>query len=160
MLQVKIVAVGKIREKFIQDGIREYVKRLGPYIKLSIIEVADESCPDRPIAAEEDRVKHREGERILRMLGPQDYVILLDLAGKQHTSEKMAAFIAELTLGGKSSLAFVTGGSIGVSPSVRERADFRWSFSNLTFPHALIRLMLLEQLYRCMKICAGEPYHK
>ena len=160
MLQIKIVAVGKIKEKSLQEGIREYVKRLSAYTRLTISEVADEACPDRPLAAEEERVKAREGERILRALGPQEFVILLDLGGHQLNSVEMAAYINKLALSGRSNLAFVIGGSLGVSSPVLERADFQWSFSRLTFPHALMRLVLLEQVYRCMKINAGETYHK
>lgn len=160
MLQAKVVAVGKVKEKFLQEGIKEYAKRLSSYLRLELIEVADEPCPERLSAVDEERVREKEGERILRALFPQDYVILLDLKGKEWTSPELAEFLDHLALHGRSSIAWVIGGSLGVASSVRERADFRWSFSKLTFPHLLMRVMLLEQVYRAMKISKGEPYHK
>ena len=160
MLQAKVIAVGKVKEKFLQEGIKEYAKRLSAYLRLELIEVADEPCPERLSAADEERVREKEGERILRALSPQDYVILLDLKGKEWTSPELAEFLEDLALHGRSSIAWVIGGSLGVASSVRERADFRWSFSKLTFPHLLMRVMLLEQVYRAMKISKGEPYHK
>ncbi|WP_427846196.1 23S rRNA (pseudouridine(1915)-N(3))-methyltransferase RlmH [Desulfitobacterium metallireducens] len=159
-MQAKAIAVGKVKEKYLQDGIKEYTKRLSSYLRLDIIEVADEPCPEKLSAAEEDRVREKEGERILKVLNPQDYVVLLDLKGKELTSPELANFIDELALHGRSNIAWVIGGSLGVADEVRERADFRWSFSKLTFPHQLMRMMLLEQVYRAMKISKGEPYHK
>lgn len=160
MLQVKVIAVGKIREKFLLDGIKEYTKRLSAYIRLDMMEIADEPCPERLSLADEERVKSKEGERILKGVGSQDYVILLDLKGKEFSSTSLSDYIDQLTVNGQSSIVFVIGGSLGLSESVRQRADYRWSFSQLTFPHPLIRLMLLEQIYRAMKISKGEPYHK
>lgn len=160
MLQVKVVAVGKIREKFLIEGIKEYSKRLSTYIRLEIVEIGDEPCPERLSPADEERVKGREGERILKGISPQEHVILLDLKGKELSSPGLAQYLDELALTGKSSITFVIGGSLGVSEEVRNRADFRWSFSQLTFPHPLMRLMLLEQIYRAMRISKGEPYHK
>lgn len=160
MLQAKVVAVGKVKEKFFQDGIKEYSKRLSSYLRLDIIEVADEPCPEKLSKAEEERVREKEGERILKVISPQDYVVLLDLKGKELTSPELAQFIDDLALHGRSNMAWVIGGSLGVAAAVRERADFRWSFSKLTFPHLLMRVMLLEQVYRAMKISKGEPYHK
>lgn len=160
MLQVKVVAVGKVKEKFLKEGIGEYSKRLSSYLRLDILEVTDEPCPEKLSSAEEDRVREKEGERILKVLNPHDYVVLLDLKGKELTSPQLADFIEDLALHGRSNIAWVIGGSLGVANSVRERADFRWSFSKLTFPHLLMRVMLLEQIYRAMKISKGEPYHK
>ncbi|HHY28029.1 MAG TPA: 23S rRNA (pseudouridine(1915)-N(3))-methyltransferase RlmH [Desulfitobacterium dehalogenans] len=160
MLQIKIIAVGKIREKFLVEGIKEYTKRLNAYIRLEMMEIGDEPCPERLSPADEERVKDREGERILKGIGPQEHVILLDLQGKEFTSPGFSEYIDGLALMGKSSVTFVIGGSLGVSQEVRGRADYRWSFSQLTFPHPLIRLMLLEQIYRAMRIRKGEPYHK
>lgn len=160
MLQVKVIAVGKIREKFLLDGIKEYTKRLSAYIRLDMIEIADEPCPERLSLADEERVKLKEGERILKGVGSQDYVILLDLKGKEFTSTGLSEYMDQLAVNGQSSIIFIIGGSLGVSEPVRQRADYRWSFSPLTFPHPLIRLMLLEQIYRAMKISKGEPYHK
>ncbi|MHB1405062.1 MAG: 23S rRNA (pseudouridine(1915)-N(3))-methyltransferase RlmH [Desulfitobacteriaceae bacterium] len=159
MLQIKVVAVGKVREKFLQDGIKEYQKRLGPLARLEIVEVADEPCPERLSAGEEEKLKTQEGERILRAISPQDYVILLDIEGKQLASPGVARLLEDLAMDGRSALAFVIGGSLGVSAAVKERSDIRWSFSKLTFPHQLMRLVLLEQVYRAFKISRGEPYH-
>ncbi|BAE86804.1 rRNA large subunit m3Psi methyltransferase RlmH [Desulfitobacterium hafniense DP7] len=160
MLQIKIVAVGKIRERFLMEGIKEYAKRLSAYIRLEMTEIADEPCPERLSAADEERVKDREGERLLKGIGPQEHVILLDLQGKEFTSPDFSEYMDDLALMGKSSVTFIIGGSLGVSGEVRKRADYRWSFSRLTFPHPLMRLMLLEQIYRAMRISKGEPYHK
>lgn len=160
MLQVKVIAVGKIREKFLIDGIKEYTKRLSAYVRLDMLEISDEPCPERLSTADEERVKQKEGERILKAIGSQDFVILLDLMGKEFSSRGLSEYIDQLAVNGQSSIAFIIGGSLGVADTVRQRADYRWSFSQLTFPHPLIRLMLLEQIYRAMKISKGEPYHK
>ena len=160
LLQVKIIGVGKIKENYIREGIAEYVKRLKPYLRLEIIEVPDEPCPENLSPAEEQKVKEKEGERILKALSPSDYVILLDIKGKTMDSEGFSRFLDDLALKGQSSVAFVIGGSLGVSSSLYGRADYRWSFSPLTFPHQLMRLILLEQIYRAVRISRGEPYHK
>lgn len=160
MLQIKVIAVGKIREKYLVEGIKEYSKRLSAYIRLEIMEIADEPCPERLSPADEVRVREKEGERILKAIGSQDHVILLDLKGKEFTSPGLSEYIDQLALMGQSSITFIIGGSLGISEEVKRRADYRWSFSQLTFPHPLIRLMLLEQIYRAMKISKGEPYHK
>ena len=160
MLQVTLIGVGKIREKYLNEGIKEYAKRLGGYVKLTMLEVNDEPCPERMSQAEEEKVKEKEEERILKLISPQDYVILLDLGGKGLSSPQLADLLDELALKGRSSVTFVIGGSLGVSGGIRKRADFRWSFSQLTFPHQLMRLILLEQIYRSRKISRGEAYHK
>lgn len=160
MLQIKIIAVGKIREKFLSEGINEYSKRLSAYTRLEIVVIADEPCPERLFPADEERVKVKEGERILKGIGPQDHVILLDLKGKEFSSPGLSEYLDRLALMGQSNITFIIGGSLGVSEEVRQRADFRWSFSQLTFPHPLMRVILLEQIYRAMKISKGEPYHK
>ena len=160
MLQVKILAVGKIKEKYLKEGIAEYSKRLGAYVRLEIVEVEDEPCPDRATAAEEEKIKQKEAERLLRSVSTQDYVIALDIGGKNISSPELAAILADKALSGQSSIAFVIGGSLGLAKNILRRADFRWSFSRLTFPHQLIRVMLLEQIYRACKINKGEPYHK
>lgn len=131
MIQAKVIAVGRVKEKYLRDGIKEYTKRLSSYLRLDILEVADEPCPEKLSAAEEDRVREKEGERILRVLSPQDYVVLLDLRGKELTSPKLARLMNDLALHGRSNMAWVIGGSLGVADRVRERADFRWSFSKL-----------------------------
>ncbi|MEL1134928.1 23S rRNA (pseudouridine(1915)-N(3))-methyltransferase RlmH [Desulfitobacterium sp. THU1] len=160
MLQIKVVAVGKVREKYLLEGIKEYVKRLSAYVRLEIVEIADEPCPERLSTADEERVKGKEGERILKGIGPQEHVILLDLKGKEFSSPGLSEYLDHLALIGQSNITFLIGGSLGVSEEVRQRADYRWSFSQLTFPHPLMRLILLEQIYRAMKISKGEPYHK
>lgn len=160
MLQIKIIAVGKIREKFLSEGIKEYSKRLSAYTRLEIVEIADEPCPERLSPADEERVKVKEGERILKGIGFQEHVILLDLNGKELSSPGLADYLDRQALNGQSGITFVIGGSLGVSEEVRQRADFRWSFSQLTFPHPLMRVILLEQIYRAQKISKREPYHK
>ncbi|HWQ72169.1 MAG TPA: 23S rRNA (pseudouridine(1915)-N(3))-methyltransferase RlmH [Desulfitobacteriaceae bacterium] len=159
-MQIKVVAVGKIRDIYLQDALREYSKRLSSYVRLKLIEVSDEPCPDRLSAAEEERVRNREGERILKALNNGEYTVLLDIQGKQYDSVGFAGFLDKLGLQGQSRIAFIIGGSLGVSKSVRDRSDFSWSFSRLTFPHGLMRVMLLEQLFRALKISEGETYHK
>lgn len=160
MLQIKVVAVGKIRDIYLQDALREYNKRLSSYVRLKLIEVNDEPCPDRLSAAEEERVRNREGERILKALNHGEYTVLLDIQGKQYDSVGFAGFLDKLGLQGQSKITFIIGGSLGVSKSVRDRSDFNWSFSRLTFPHGLMRVMLFEQLYRALKISEGGAYHK
>ncbi|AGA70876.1 rRNA large subunit m3Psi methyltransferase RlmH [Desulfitobacterium dichloroeliminans LMG P-21439] len=152
MLQIKVIAVGKIREKFLVDGIKEYTKRLNTSIHLEIVEIADEPCPERLSFADEERVKSKEGERILKGIGPQEHVILLDLQGKGFSSTGLSEYLDQLVLKGQYSSTFIIGGSLGVSGEVRHRADYRWSFSPLTFPHPLMRLMVLEQIYRAVII--------
>lgn len=160
MLQIKVVAVGKIRDKHWQEALREYSKRLSVYIRLNLIELTDEPCPDRLSVVEKERVKMCEGERILKVLASNEYVVLLDIQGKQYDSVGFSQFLDDLALRGRSSLTFIIGGSSGVSQTVRNRADFSWSFSKLTFPHGLMRVMLLEQIYRAVKISEGGTYHK
>lgn len=160
MLQIKVLAVGKIREKYLQDGILEYAKRLRAYVKLELVELEDEPCPERLSPAEEQQVKSREGERILRRISPQEYCILLDIQGKELDSEELAGLLDDLAVRGNSSIVFVIGGSLGLGANVYARASYRWSLSKLTFPHQIVRLMLLEQIYRANRISRGEPYHK
>lgn len=160
MLQIKIIAVGKIKEQYLQAGIKEYAKRLKSYVRLNIIEVDDEPCPEKASLAEEERIKQREAERILKAVSERDFMILLDINGKELSSTGLADLFEERALLGQSNITLVIGGSLGVSEDVRTRADLKWSFSKLTFPHQLIRLFLLEQVYRACKINKGEPYHK
>ncbi len=159
MLQIKVIAVGKIRDNHWQEAVREYSKRLSSYIRLNLVELTDEPCPDRLSIADEERVKTREGERILKALS-NEYVVLLDIQGKQYDSVGFSKFMEDLALRGRSSLVFIIGGSLGVSQAVRDRADFSWSFSKLTFTHGLMRVMLVEQIYRAVKISEGGAYHK
>ncbi|TDQ38391.1 23S rRNA (pseudouridine(1915)-N(3))-methyltransferase RlmH [Aureibacillus halotolerans] len=159
-MNISIIAVGKLKEKYLKLGIDEYLKRLTPYAKVSFIEVPDEKAPEKLSAQEEEQVKAKEGERLLAKIPADAYVFLLDLDGKQLTSEAFAQKLDELATYGQSKLAFVIGGSLGLSPDVRKRADQKLSLSKMTLPHQLARLLLVEQVYRGFKINRGEVYHK
>ncbi len=157
---IKIVCVGKIKEKATAELIQEYAKRLGAYCTLKIEEVTDEATLQNNSEALNEQVKKKEGERILGRIKEKEYVILLDLKGKMLSSEELSGKVEELFAEGKPDLTFVIGGSLGVSEEVIARADFRWQLSQLTFPHQLVRVLLLEQIYRAFKIMKHEPYHK
>ena len=148
-MKVTLITVGKIKEKYLKDAIAEYSKRLGRYCKLDIIEVADEKTPDQASEAVAESIRAKEGERIMR-----------HIAGSMLTSEELADKIDALGLSGRRSIAFVIGGSIGLGREVLKRSDFALSFSKMTFPHQLMRVILLEQVYRSYRIINGEPYHK
>jgi 23S rRNA (pseudouridine1915-N3)-methyltransferase len=159
-VHIKVVAVGKLKEKYWVQGIEEYAKRLSAYAKLQMVEVADEKAPDNMSAAEEEQVKRIEGERILGHVKPDEYVVALAIEGKLLSSEELATQLNELGTYGRSKVTFVIGGSLGLSSAVMGRADLKLSFSRMTFPHQLVRLLLVEQVYRGYKIVRGEPYHK
>ncbi|NLT94102.1 MAG: 23S rRNA (pseudouridine(1915)-N(3))-methyltransferase RlmH [Clostridia bacterium] len=159
-MNIKIIAVGKLKEKYLKEGIAEYLKRLKPYAKVEIIEVPEEKEPANASPADEIMIKNREGERILEKVKPGSYLIALAIEGKQLSSEELADKLDNLALEGKSDIAMVIGGSLGLSDKVLGRADFKLSFSKMTFPHQLMRLILMEQIYRAFKIIKGEPYHK
>ena len=159
-MKITVIAVGKIKEKYLKDALAEYSKRLRRYCKLEIIEVADEKTPDQASEAAEDLIRAKEGERILKHIRDDMYVITLEIEGKMLTSEEFADKIETLGVQGKSSIAFVIGGSIGLGKEVLKRSDFALSFSKMTFPHQLMRVVLLEQVYRGYRIMNGEPYHK
>lgn len=159
-MKITIVTVGKIKEKYLKEAIAEYSKRLRAYCDLKIVEVADEKTPDQASQAVEDGIRSKEGERILKQLKDEMYVITLEISGEMLTSEKLAEKIEHLGIQGKSSIAFVIGGSIGLGKDVLRRSDYALSFSKMTFPHQLMRVILLEQIYRSFKIQRGEPYHK
>lgn len=159
-MNISIITVGKLKEKYLKQGIDEYVKRLSAYAKMDIIEVADEKAPEVLSDAEMIQVKEKEGERILSKIGQDTYVIALAINGKMKSSEALAADIDKLATYGKSKLAFIIGGSLGLSDTVLNRADEKLSFSNMTFPHQLMRLILVEQIYRSFRINRNEPYHK
>ncbi|HIZ13953.1 MAG TPA: 23S rRNA (pseudouridine(1915)-N(3))-methyltransferase RlmH [Candidatus Mediterraneibacter stercorigallinarum] len=159
-MKISVIAVGKIKEKYLKDAITEYSKRLSRYCKLEIIEVADEKTPDQASEAVEDAIRAKEGERLLKHIRDDMYVITLEIGGKMLTSEEFAEKIETLGVQGKSSIAFVIGGSIGLGKEVLNRSDFALSFSKMTFPHQLMRVVLLEQVYRGYRIVNGEPYHK
>ncbi len=159
-MKITIVCVGKIKEKFYTDAIVEYSKRLSRYCKLEIKEVADEKTPDGIGEAAEEQIRKAEGDRILKAIPEGAYVILLAINGRMLTSPELSEEIEKLTVRGVSNIAFVIGGSLGTSKEVYSRADAELSFSKMTFPHQLMRVVLLEQIYRSFKISAGEPYHK
>lgn len=159
-MNIQIVAVGKLKERYLVQGIAEYAKRLGAYAKLAIVEVPDEKAPETMSAAEEENVRRREGERILAALREDAYVVALAIDGEMWASEQLAAKLADLATYGRSQVAFVVGGSLGLSPEVIRRADMRLSFGRMTLPHQLMRLVLVEQIYRAFKINRGEPYHR
>jgi len=159
-VNITIVSVGKLKEKYLKMGIDEYVKRLGSYAKMELIEVPDEKAPEQLSDAEMEIVKKKEGERILAKLSPDTNVIALAINGKMKTSEEMAADIESLMTYGKSKIAFVIGGSLGLHDDVLKRADEKQSFGKMTLPHQLMKLVLIEQIYRSFRIMKGEPYHK
>ena len=159
-MKITIISVGKIKEKYLKDAIAEYAKRLGKYCRLEIIEVADEKTPDQVSETVEEGIRAKEAERILKNIKDDMYVITLEIQGKMLTSEELADKIETLGIQGKSSIAFVIGGSIGLGKAVLDRSDFALSFSRMTFPHQLMRVILLEQIYRGFRIINGEPYHK
>jgi len=159
-MNVSIICVGKIKEKFYREAIGEYSKRLSRYCKLDIVEVADEKTPDNASTKEELQIKDKEGESILKNIRDNVYVIAMDIKGEMSTSELLAGKIKDLGISGDSNITFVIGGSLGLAKKVLDRADYRLSFSRMTFPHQLFRVMILEQVYRGFRINAGEPYHK
>ena len=159
-MNITIISVGKIKEKFLKSAIDEYSKRLSRYCKLNIIEVPDEKTPDNASEKEELIIKEKEGDAILKKIRDNMYVIALDLNGKHITSEELAGKLSDLSVQGKSNIAFVIGGSLGIAPQVLSRANYKLCFSKMTFPHQLFRVMLLEQIYRGFRINSGEPYHK
>ena len=159
-MKVTILCVGKIKEKFYRDAVEEYRKRLGRYCKLEVVETADERTPDGAGAALETQIKDKEGNRLLSKIKDTDYVIALAIDGKMRDSVELAEHLEQLGVQGKSHLVFVIGGSLGLSAAVLRRADERLSFSKMTFPHQLMRVILLEQIYRSYRIRNGEPYHK
>ena len=159
-MNIQILAIGKVKEKYISDGLQEYLKRMRPYASIEVREVPDDKAPEGLSAMEAEQVKAREGERILRLLKPGQVVIALDSRGRMVSSEQLAEEISGWGLAGKSDLAFIIGGSLGLHSEVINRADLVLSFGKMTFPHQMMRLILLEQIYRAFKINRGEPYHK
>ena len=159
-MKITVITVGKIKEKYLRDAIAEYTKRLSRYCKLEIIEVADEKTPDQASETVEEQIRDKEGERILKYIRGDMYVVTLEINGKMLSSEELADKINMLGIQGQSSVAFVIGGSIGLGREVLKRSDYALSFSKMTFPHQLMRVILLEQVYRSYRIINGEPYHK
>jgi 23S rRNA (pseudouridine1915-N3)-methyltransferase len=159
-LRIRIVMVGKVKEKYLTQGMQEYLKRLGPYARIEIVSLPDEPIPDGASAAQEEQVKAREGERLLKVLDPGQYVVAMEIRGQTLSSEELAAFLEERALRGQPNVAFVIGGSLGLAPEVLQRADLKISLGRMTFLHQMMPLILLEQIYRGFKINRGEPYHK
>ena len=159
-MKITLITVGKIKEKYFTDAIAEYMKRLSRYCKPEIVQVADEKTPENAALAVEKQVKDTEGERILRHVAEDAFVVALEIRGEMLSSEELAVFIERKQVSGTSHIQFVIGGSLGLSEAVLRRADYRLSFSRMTFPHQLMRVVLLEQIYRSFRIIAGEPYHK
>ncbi len=160
MIKISIISVGRIKEKYLKLGIEEFSKRLSKYCKLDIIEVNDEKAPENLSSKEMNIVKDKEGKSILSKIKQTQYVVALAIDGDKLSSEKFAKKLDKLSLEGNSHICFVIGGSLGLSDEVLSRADMKMSFSDMTFPHQMMRLILLEQIYRCFRINNHEPYHK
>ncbi len=158
-MKITIACVGKIKEKYLDAGIAEFSKRLTPFCKLEVVSINEERMPDNPAPAEREQVLERETQRLINIIPANSYVILLDVIGKQISSPELAEKIDALTLSGTSHITFVIGGAFGYTDALRKRADFALSFSKMTFTHQMIRLLLIEQIYRAFKISRGEKYH-
>ena len=159
-MNITVISVGKLKEKYLRQAIDEYSKRLSRYCKLNIIELADEQTPDNASEKDELIIKDKEGNKILSNIKDNMYVVTLDLKGKMLSSEELSKFIDNCGVRGDSNMCFVIGGSLGLSESVLKRANYSLCFSKMTFPHQLFRVMLLEQIYRAFRISCGEPFHK
>lgn len=159
-MKITVITVGKIKEKYLRDAIAEYSKRLSKYCKLEILEVADEKTPENASETVEEGIRQKEGERILKHIKEDAYVITLEIGGKMLDSVEFSRKIETLGIQGKSHICFVIGGSIGLSQEVLKRSDYGLSFSKMTFPHQLMRVILLEQIYRSYRIMSNKPYHK
>ena len=159
-MKITVLTVGKIKEKYLRDGIAEYAKRLSRYCKLEILEVPDEKTPDKISETMENQIKSTEGNRLLKYIRDDDYVIALTIDGAMLDYVGLAQHIETLGVRGVSHIIFVVGGSLGLSDEILRRANYRLSFSKMTFPHQLMRMILLEQIYRSYRIMNHEPYHK
>ena len=159
-MKVTVIAVGKVKEKYLQDALKEYAKRLSKYCKLDIVEVEDEKTPDRASANQMEQIKEKEARRILKYVCEDAHVITLEICGRKLSSENFADYLDKLGVQGCSQIQFIIGGSLGLHSSITSRANLALSFSEMTFPHQLMRVILLEQIYRGYRINTGEPYHK
>ena len=159
-MNITIICVGKIKEKYLTDAIKEYSKRLSKYCKLNIIEVADEKTDENASDNLNEIVKDKEGERILKNIKDNSYIITLEIGGKMLSSEELASKIDEITMFENSNITFIIGGSLGLSKNISNISNYKLSFSKMTFPHQLMRVILLEQIYRSFRILKNEPYHK
>ena len=159
-MKITVLTVGKVKEKFYRQAIEEFEKRLSRYCKLEIIEVQDEKTPDNASETEEMQIKEKEGQRLLKYIKEDAWVCALAIEGKMLDSVELSQKMEQLGVGGTSHMIFVIGGSLGLAEEVLKRADFKLSISKMTFPHQLMRVILLEQIYRSYRIMQGEPYHK
>ena len=159
-MRITLLTVGKIKEKYWKDAIDEYIKRLSRYAKVEIVEVADEKTPDGASEAEEEQIRRIEGARLIEKIPQGSYVVTLEILGKMLDSVQLSETISDWMVKGESHLCFIIGGSLGLSKEVSARASYKLSFSKMTFPHQMMRVILLEQLYRAFRIQKGEPYHK
>ena len=159
-MKISLLTVGKCKEKYWNDAAAEYRKRLGRYADVEILEVADEKTPEGASPREEDLIREKEGERLLKKIREDAYVIALAIEGEAVDSPELSRRLEQLGVRGTSHIQFVIGGSLGLSPAVLKRADWKLSFSRMTFPHQMMRVILLEQIYRSFRIAKGEPYHK
>ncbi len=159
-MNITILAVGRLKEKYWQDALGEYLKRLSAYAKVNVIEVVDENTPEEASLAIRERIKNREGQQLLKHIKPGTFLVALDRRGKDMSSRGFAGYLAELSLQGNSHITLIIGGSLGLADSILKLAHLQLSFSRMTFPHQLMRVVLLEQIYRAFKINRGEPYHK
>ena len=159
-MKIKIVTVGKLKEKYLKDGIAEYSKRISRFAAVEMIELADEKTPDRASDSENEKILNLEGNRILSKIGDREFVVVLAIEGKTLSSEEFSSQLEQASINGYSTLIFVIGGSLGLSPQVKKRANLSLSFGRLTLPHQLMRLVLVEQIYRAFTIQQGSPYHK
>ena len=158
-MKIRIVAVGKLKEKYLREGVAEYEKRLAPFASVELLETREEYMAENPSEAQRQQTLAKEGERLLRLVPERSFLIVLDVKGKLLSAEALAKELASLALQGQSDLTFLIGGAFGLSPAVRDRADLRISFSPMTFTHQMVRLLLYEQIYRAFKINRGEKYH-
>jgi len=159
-MNITVITVGRLKEKYLKDAVNEYSKRLSRYCKLEIVEISDEKTPDNASEKEEDLIREKEGQGILNKIKDNMFVIAMDLGGKQLSSQEFSDYVHKLGVSGNPNIAFIIGGSLGISKSVLDRTNYKLCFSKMTFPHQLFRVMLLEQTYRAFRIMKGEPYHK
>lgn len=159
-MHITVLSVGRLKEKYLQEAQNEYLKRLSAYARVNVVEVSDEPVREGLPTSMEDIIKSREGARLAKHLDPGDYIIALDREGRQMTSEDLSGLISGLALEGKSNITLIIGGTLGLSPDILKTAHLSLSFSKMTFPHQLMRIILLEQIFRAFKIARGEPYHR
>lgn len=159
-MNIKLITVGKLKENYLRAGIAEYTKRLSRFAKINMIELADEKTPEKASDAQKQQIMSKEGQRIQEKIGTRDFVIVLAIEGKQLASEDFSKKMTDITVDGYSDITFIIGGSLGLDPMIKQRANLKMSFGLLTLPHQLMRLVLIEQIYRAFMIQQGSPYHK